>query len=473
MNGPDLVPSRRLVGVLAFAGLSSTFMFTLVIPIQARLPELTGASRDDTAWIVTITVLASAVAMPISGRLGDMYGKRRMVLVLIAVMTVGSVLAATVDSLAWIIVGRGMQGVMAGVIPLGMAIMRDTLPRRRLPGAIALMSATLGIGGSLGLPISALITEHLHWRVLFWMSAVLGIVVFFLIARWVPESVSRLGGRFDLLGALGLAAWVSLLLLAVTRAPVWGWNSPETLGAAAVGVAIGVVWVYGQLRVPVPLLNLRLAVRPSVILTNCTSLTVGFALFASNVLYPQILTLPQSSGAGFGLSLMMSSIFVMPSGLVILLLSPFSGRLAARIGPKRLLEAGCVVILCAYTFSLFCHAHVWEIVLANILIGVGIAFSFASVPLLIMGAVPQPETGALNGLNALCRSIGTTCASAAVGAILAQMTLPDPPYYPSASAFEVAFIVAASAAAVALIIALFIPSMSIGQWRESADADAS
>lgn len=473
MNGPTRVPARGLVGVLAFAGLSSTFMFTLVIPIQAQLPELIGASRDDTAWIITITVLVSAVVMPISGRLGDMYGKRRMILVLVASMTLGSVLAAVVDGLAWMIVARGMQGVMAGVIPLGMAIMRDIVPERRLPGAIALMSATLGIGGSLGLPISALITEHLDWRVLFWLSAVLGVIVFSLIVMRVPESTTRSGGRFDLLGAFGLAAWVTLLLLTISRGSVWGWSSLGTVVTALLGLSIGVAWVLYQLKARLPLLNLRLVVRPSVILTNFTSLTVGFALFASNVLYPQILAIPLASGAGFGLSLLLSSVLVMPSGLVILLLSPVSGRLAARYGPKQLLVAGCAVILVAYSFSVICHTQVWQIVVANVLIGVGISFSFAAVPLLIMGAVPRHETGALNGINALFRSIGTTCASAAVGAILARLALPDPPYFPSALAFETAFVVAAVAAAVALVISLFIPSMNIGEWRDPAEPVAS
>lgn len=449
--------SAGVVGVLAFAGLASTFMFTLVVPIQAQLPELLDAERDDTAWVVTITVLVSAVMTPISGRLGDLYGKRRIVLLLVASMTVGSIMAALVEGLAWMIVARALQGVMAGVIPLGMAIMRDVLPARRLPGAIALLSATLGIGGSLGLPVSALVTEHLHWRGLFWLSAALGVLVFVLVALRVPVSGTITGGRFDYVGAIGLAAGIAAVLLAVSRGSVWGWGSPLTIGCAAGGVAILTLWGVHQWHARMPLLDLRVASRPAVLRTNLTSLAVGFSLFAANVLFPQILEIPRGSGAGFGMSLLVTSLLVMPSGIVILLISPLSGRLAARWGPRRLLITGCVAILFAYSFVAAFHTELWHIVLANVLVGVGIAFSFASVPLLIISAVPAEDTGASNGLNSLFRAVGTTSASAVLGAILAQLSLPEPPHYPSADAFEVAFIVAAATSALALFISLSIP----------------
>ena len=149
-----------IVAVLAVAGLCSSFMFTLMVPIQSKLPELLNSSREDTAWVVTSTLLAAAVITPISGRLGDMYGKRRIVLVLVAVMVAGSVVAALSPGIVGIIVGRTLQGAIVGVVPLGIAIMRDVLHEDRVDSAIAFMSATLGVGGALGLPISALITER-------------------------------------------------------------------------------------------------------------------------------------------------------------------------------------------------------------------------------------------------------------------------------------------------------------------------
>ncbi len=144
-------PQGLVVLVLALAGLCSSFMFTLVVPIQSQLPQLLNASRDDTAWVVTSTLLAAAVITPIAGRLGDMYGKRRIVLVLLAVMILGSVVAALSTGIIGMIVGRALQGAIVGVVPLGISIMRDVLHENRVDSAIALMSATLGVGGALRL----------------------------------------------------------------------------------------------------------------------------------------------------------------------------------------------------------------------------------------------------------------------------------------------------------------------------------
>ena len=135
-------PQGAIVAVLALAGLASSFMFTLVVPIQTRLPDLLHANRDDTAWVVTATLLAAAVITPIAGRLGDMYGKRRIVLVLLATLVVGSVVAAVSTGLIWLIVGRALQGAVTGVIPLGISILRDVLHEDRPSPSSVRLSAS-------------------------------------------------------------------------------------------------------------------------------------------------------------------------------------------------------------------------------------------------------------------------------------------------------------------------------------------
>ena len=155
-------PKWAIVAVLAFAGLCSSFMFTLVVPLQAELPHLLNASREDTTWVVTITLLVAAVATPISGRLGDMYGKRRVVIVLLGLLILGSLIAALSGSIVGVIIGRALQGAVTGVVPLGIAIMRDVLPPERLGTAVALMSATMGVGGAIGMPVAALLLSLIH-----------------------------------------------------------------------------------------------------------------------------------------------------------------------------------------------------------------------------------------------------------------------------------------------------------------------
>jgi MFS family permease len=452
-------PQNLIVVVLAIAGLCSSFMFTLVVPIQAQLPELLDAAREDTAWVVTATLLAAAVSTPIAGRVGDMYGKRRIVLVLLAIMVIGSIIAALSTEIIGLIVGRALQGVATGVVPLGISILRDVLHEDRIDSAIALISATLGVGGAIGLPISALIADLADWHLLFWMTAVLGVVVFALVLWIVPVSVLRTAGRFDFVGAAGLAAGLLAVLLAVSRGSVWGWTSPLTLGLTAAGLVVLVVWGWFELRIREPLIDLRVAARRPVLLTNLASIAMGFALFGSQVSHPQMLELPASTGVGFGLSLLAASLIIMPSGLIMMMLSPLSGRLARLVGPRVLLVAGSISLVLAYGFSLVWATEVWHLLVANILIGFGIGFGYASMPMLIMRSVPPSETGASNGLNALSRFLGTSTAGAVVGAVLAGMsTMHEGMQVPTAGAFHTSFLLGIGAAAVALVLALLIPS---------------
>ncbi|MDN3496961.1 MFS transporter [Planococcus sp. APC 4015] len=460
-------PSQgAIIAVLAAAGLCSSFMFTLMVPIQSKLPELLDASREDTAWVVTSTLLAAAVITPISGRLGDMYGKRRIVLVLIAVMVVGSVVAALSPGIIGVIVGRTLQGAIVGVVPLGISIMRDVLHEDRVDSAVAFMSATLGVGGALGLPISALVTERSDWHVLFWMAAVLGVAVFALVLWIVPVSVLRTAGRFDYIGAAGLAVGLIGILLAISRGNEWGWTSPTVLALGVGGLVVLLAWGWFELRIDEPLLDLRVAARPAVLLTNIASVAMGFSLFASNVVYPQLLELPVATGAGFGLSLLAASLIVMPSGLVMMVLSPIAGRIASRTGPKLLLLLGAISLIAAYGFTLLFSSEVWHILVANILIGAGIGFGYASMPMLIMRSVPQSETGASNGLNALFRSLGTSTAAAVIGAVLATYSVDfEGAQAPTTTGFTLSLILGGGAAIVALVVALFIPTKRASQER--------
>jgi predicted MFS family arabinose efflux permease len=372
---------------------------------------------------------------------------------------VGSVIAALSTGIVGIIVGRTLQGAVVGVVPLGISILRDVLHENRVDTAIALISATLGVGGALGLPISALITERADWHLLFWVAAGLGAVVFVLVLWIVPVSVLRTAGRFDFVGAAGLAIGLIGILLAISRGNEWGWGSAPVLVLGLGGVLVLLVWGWYELRIAEPLLDLRVAARPAVLLTNIASIAMGFSLFASNVVYPQLLEQPVASGAGFGLSLLAASLIVMPSGLVMMVLSPIAGRLAHRSGPKLLLLLGALALIAAYGFSLLFSSEVWHILVANILIGVGIGFGYASMPMLIMRSVPQSETGASNGLNALARSLGTSTAAAVIGAVLASYSVEfEGMPVPSGTAFDLSLVLGGAAAVIALVVALFIPA---------------
>ncbi|MDQ1050223.1 MFS transporter [Streptomyces sp. V4I2] len=465
--------SNTVVAVLAFAGIVVALMQTLVIPIVPELPKLLDASASNTAWAVTATLLAAAVATPVVGRLGDMYGKRRMLLVSIVLLIAGSVVCALSDSVIPMIAGRALQGLAAGVIPLGISIMRDVLPSERLAGSTAMMSASLGVGGALGLPSAAFIADKWDWHLLFWTSAALGAVAFLLVLTVVPESKVRAGGRFDLVGALGLSAGLVTLLLAVSKGGDWGWTSATTLGLGLASVVILLAWGLYELRSSQPLVDLRTTARPQVLFTNLASIALGFSMFAMSLVLPQLLQLPEATGYGLGKSMLTVGLVLAPQGLVMMAMSAVSATITKAKGPKLTLMIGALIVASGYALNIVLMSEVWHLVLVSCIIGGGIGFTYGAMPALIMGAVDPTQTGAANSLNTLMRSLGTSFASAIAGVILAQMTTDYGGFpLPSENGFKVVMAIGAGAALLALLFATFIPKHRAPQPAPAADGPA-
>ncbi|PVZ93311.1 MFS transporter [Amnibacterium flavum] len=442
--------------------MGASFMQTILIPIQSELPRLLSASSEDTPWVITATLISAAICTPIAGRLGDMYGKRRVVMALLLIQALGAIIAALSVALVPMLVARILQGASAGVIPLGISILRDVLPSKRLGSAIALISATLGVGGALGLPISAAVTEAFDWHVLFWVAAGIALLNFILCALVVPVSVLRTQGRLDVIGIIGLSLGLVSLLVAITRGGSWGWGDPRIIGLLLGGLVVLFAWGAYELRVREPLVDLRVSSRGPVLLTNLASIAMGFALFASSVVFPQLLELPVATGIGLGLSLFVAALVLAPSGIAMMLMSPVAGRIQRLRGPKPLLIAGAGVIAISYVVGLLFHASMWQILVVNFILGIGVGLGYAAMPTLIMRAVPAEETGAANGLNALMRSLGTSAAAAVVGALLAQsITTVNGVVGPSEQGFLGALTLGLIAAILCLVLALFIPEPKV------------
>ncbi|MFG2553872.1 MFS transporter [Streptomyces sp. NPDC048581] len=461
--GRKSVAPNAVVAVLALAGIVVSLMQTLVIPIVPELPKLLDADASDTAWAVTATLLAAAVATPVVGRLGDMYGKRRMLLASIALLVSGSVVCALADSLVPMIVGRTLQGLAAAVVPLGISILRDELPADRLAGSTALMSASLGVGGALGLPSAAFIADNWDWHLLFWTSAALGVLSFLLVLAVVPASKARTGGRFDLVGSLGLSAGLVTLLLAVSKGADWGWTSATTLGLGAAAVVILLAWGWWELKSRQPLVDLRTTARPQVLFTNLASVALGFSMFAMSLVLPQLLQLPAQTGYGLGKSMLTVGLVLAPQGLVMMAMSAVSAAVTKARGPKVTLMIGALIVAAGYGLNIVLMSEVWHLILVSCIIGAGVGFTYGALPALIMGAVPESETAAANSLNTLMRSLGTSFASAIAGVVLAQMTTDFGGFaLPSENAFKVVMAIGAGAALLAFAVATFIPKQRGG-----------
>lgn len=451
------------VVALCFGGLLAALTQTMVIPIQGELPQLLHSSAANAAWVVTITLLTAAVTMPITGRLADMLGKQRILLASAVILLAGSVVCALSNSLLPMLVGRGMQGLAMGFIPVGIALLREIVPPHLAASAVAAMSATLGVGGAIGLPLSAWIVEVGNWHALFWVSAVVAALVLIAIAALVPHVHDATPARFDVPGALGLAGGLVLVLVGLSKASEWGWGSGRTLGFIVGGLVILVLWANLELRTRQPLVDMRATLRRPVLLTNVAAAAVGMGMMAQAIVIPQLLELPQILGYGLGQSILQAGLWMAPGGLMMMLFAPVSSRLINSIGAKRTLMIGAAVLGGGYLVAFALTGAAWQLMVATIVISIGVGIGYAAMPTLVMDASPAHEAGSAVGINTLMRSFGTTVASALMGTLLTSSTHAlGPIQVPTEGAFKLCFVIGALAAFIGVAITATIPRTITG-----------
>ncbi|MGW4195286.1 MFS transporter [Streptomyces sp. NPDC005004] len=463
LAAPPRLRERLTIPVLASGGILMAVMQTVVVPLLPDLPRLTGSSPAAVSWMVTATLLSGAVLTPVLGRAGDMYGKRRVLTSALLLMTVGSVLCALSSDIAVLIAARALQGAAASVVPLSISILRDELPPERRGSAVAFMSSTVGIGAALGLPLAALVVQYADWHTMFWLTSALGALG--VTATWwaVKESPVREPGRFDVVGALGLAVALVSLLLGVSQGGQWGWGSPRVLGLFAASAVVLALWWRQQLRAPRPLVDLRLVTRPRVGLSHIAALLTGFAFYANSLVTAQLVQAPKASGYGLGLSIVATGLCLLPGGVTMLLFSPLSARISARRGPRITLALGAAVIACGYALRIADSRDLWMIILGATVVATGTTLAYSALPTLILRAVPAHATASANGVNVLMRTIGQAVSSAAVAAVLVHHTsLVGGVPVPTLHGYLLAFGMAGAVALFACAAALTIPGDSTG-----------
>lgn len=451
-------PAWATILVLSLCGMVSALQFTLVIPLLPEFPQLLDISTSDSSWLVTATLLTAAVGTPIIARMADMYGKRRMLLVSLGAMILGSVICALEVSFVTMIVGRALQGFGAALIAVGISILRDKLPPERIGTAVALMSATMGIGSALGLPLAGLLSDWLGWHSIFWFGAVASAVLVVALLVVVEESPVRTPGRFDVAGAVVLSAALVCLLLPISKGSAWGWGEPRVVGLLVASLLLLAVWVPLELRVNQPMVDLRTSAQRPVLMTNLASVFAGMAMFVNMLVTVQVLQQPVASGAGFGLGVTAAGLAMVPSGLAMVAMSPISGWSLERWGGRAVLVVGAGLMGLTYVGRVFYADSVAAVVVGSTLVGIGTALAFAAMPTLIMSSVPITETASANGLNSLVRSLGTSLASTLVAAIMATFTVEvGGTYFATQDGFRAVLALGAVAAAVCVALAALIP----------------
>lgn len=441
---------------LATGAIAFTLLQSMVSPALPAIQQELGTSTSTVTWVLTGFLLSASVATPILGRLGDMFGKERMLLVALGGLWLGTLIAALATSVEVLIAGRLVQGLGGAVFPLSFGIIRDEFPPHRVPTGIAMVSAIMGIGAGAGIVLAGPIVDGLSYHWLFWFPLAAITIALITTVRFVPESPVNTPGRINWAGAFLLSGWLVSLLYGISRASDWGWTSPEFLGLMALAAGLAGLWARVELGAAEPLIDMRMLQRRGVWTTNLTGLLLGFGMFGSFILLPQIAQLPESTGYGFGASVTQSGLFMLPTTVMMLLVSPVAGRLTERVGAKIPLVVGTAFASLSFLLLAVAHGSRIDLYVAAALLGIGIGLSFASMANLIVGFVSPQQTGAATGMNTIMRTVGGSLGAQVLASVLTAHLAASG--LPLETGFTTGFIISAAAVGLAFLAALAVPS---------------
>jgi EmrB/QacA subfamily drug resistance transporter len=442
--------------VLALSALAYVLLQSMVLPALPAIGHALHTTQSNVAWVLTAYLVSASVATPVLGRLGDMFGKRKVLVAVLASLVVGSIVAALTTSLAVMIVARVIQGGGGAIFPLAFSIIRDEFPRERVAGAIGLISAIIGIGAGAAIVLSGPIVEGLSFHWLFWIPGIMSLIAIVATVLWVPESPITSPGRINVRATLTLSGWLVCLLLGVSEGGDWGWTSARVLGLFAGAIALFGAWLATELRADEPLVDVRMMRIPAVWWTNASAMLFGFGMYSLMLAVPAYLQTPTSSGYGFGASITRSGLALLPMSGAMLVAGVLTGALTTRFGSKVPLVLGSVLSALGMFFLSIEHGSEWNFYAAMLMVGLGIGFAFSAMSNLVVEAVPPSQTGVATGMNANVRTIGGSIGSQVVASVIAAGVVAGA--VPHEHGYVVAFVVMGAALGGAGVAAAFVPS---------------
>ncbi|MFD6423254.1 MFS transporter [Streptomyces sp. NPDC060198] len=470
-EAPASTPAARSIAApfaaLLLAVLSFSLMQTMVVPALPNLREEFGASTTGVSWVISSFLLTASVATALLGRVGDMFGKKRVLIASLSVFALGTLLAALSDSLGLLIAARAVQGVGSAAFPLAFGIVRDQFPRERVPVAIGLISSTFGIGFGVGLVIPGPIVDALDWHWIFWLGLIVILLGIAAVAAFIQESSVRSPGRIDWPGVFLLSAGIVALLLAISQGKSWGWASVSVIGLFVAALVLLAVFWYVETKVREPLIDIELLRRPAVLTSHITALIIGFGMYGAFTLVPLLAQTPSRAGYGFDASVTESGLFMVPMAVTMLFASPLAGRLGAAFGWKLPLVLACLIGVVGFVVYAAAHDSEWAMYAGSAVLGIGVGFAFAALANLVVSAVDRSQTGQATGINTIMRTIGGSLGAQIAASLVAAETIPGTPI-PVESGYTTAFVMSAVALGVATLAALAGP----GSLRRKAVAAA-
>lgn len=450
----DRINPNVTLAVLALAGSAYAALSSTVIPALPAIQHALHASEDGVSWLLTGYLLSASVGTSILGRLGDMYGKERVLLWTLVVLAAGTLVGALSTSLPVMIFARVIQGAGGGIFPLAFGIVRDEFPREKVAGSIGIMSSILGVGAGIGIVLAGVIIAHLSYHWLYWFP--LAVIVAAAVCTWrfVPESPVRVPGTVNWLAAALMSVGMCLILIAISETLTWGWGSFKTIGLIAAGTVVCVAWVAVEVRSREPLIDMAMMRIRGVWTTNLVAFLLGAGMYSSFIVFPQFAQLPRSTGFGFGASTLVSGLYLLPATVGMMVLGTVAGAISRRWGSKVGLLIGTAFTTGAFFWLAVAHGHPYDLLVAAGLLGIGMGLAFAALGTLIVQAVPAHQTGVASGMNTVMRTLG-----GALGGQISATFIADHVAHglPTVTGFTDTFVMATAFLVGCLIAGLLVP----------------
>jgi len=405
---------RLLFLTLALLTTVTAIVSSLGAPLVPAIAREYGVTLATGQWALTATLLAGAVATPVLGRLASGALRRPAVLAGTATVLLGTVLSALPWGFAALIAGRALQGVGLALVPLALAIARERTQGDavRMARWLGLLSVTTVAGAGLGYPVTAFVAQHAGLAGAYWFGAGLMALSLVLAVRYLP-SADAAPQRVDVVGGAVLAFGMVGFLLAVSQGEHWGWGAARTLVLGLAGVVLLAAWVVWTLRHDDPLVDLRLARRPAIVVPNTVTVLISIAMYSLLTLAVVLLQADPGDDGGFGLGrgIGATGLVLVPYALLSVTGNQAAQRVSRRFGPRVVLPIGCTAFASSLLLLAFAHGGLWQVLAAMALGGLGSGFSFASLPALIVPHVPPSETSSALAFNQLLKYLGFTIGS--------------------------------------------------------------
>ncbi|MFG3040938.1 MFS transporter [Streptomyces sp. NPDC048330] len=452
--GAEPLPAvGAVVGLLVFFEVTSGVIQTGMAPLLPDLAAHLGVDAVDTNWIVSVQLLAAAVCVPLFGRLGDLHGHRRMLRIALGLIAAGTLIVALADDYALLLLGRLLQGPVAALLPLEIALVRDRLPVAGARRAIALLVGSLALGSLAGgVVMGALHSAVGELRPVLLVPAVLALICVPVSFVAVPESAHRAGGRVDWPGVGLLGAAVLALLGGVGAAEDGAWGSSGVLGPLLLGAALLAAWVVVELRAEEPLVDLRALAGREAAPFYLGAFLFGIFYFGSQAPNATFFAAePETAGYGFGMTALAISLVSLPGYVAAVLGSFATAAVARRIGYRPTLVAAFALVAAAFLQYALLHDVVWHMAAGSFFLGLGIGLALGAMPTVIVEATERSRTGVAAALYNNIKTLGGAVAGGVFASLLGAFASPAGGE-PGENGYRAVWLVAALCAALAAVL---------------------